>query len=204
MHARRMADGKRSATGGAGSPQAKKRSREADDSAAPRSCAICLLDAPPSPQARALTQVPCAATDGVHVSPSRGEGAARADESAPDGAPSPDTDSSGQFWALRERHGCSTCKPDAWFICEECHLGRLSRQCPICRGDYAPEVLHPFPTDALALPASDLRSRATRQVLALALVNSNTVVWTPGERTGAFCLLPSSADGNFVCTPAFA
>ena len=181
---------KRPAGEGAGSPQARKRAREAEESA-PRSCAICLLDAPPGPSASP---------------PQPGAGAEAGGADGADGADAaagPDADDSGQFWALREEHGCNTCKKDAWHICEECHLGRLSRQCPICRGEYAPELLYPFPTDALALPVSDLRSASTRQVLAIALLNSNTVVWTPGERVGAFCLLPSSTDGSFVCTPSF-
>ena len=74
-----------------------------------------------------------------------------------------------QRWALRDAHGCGTCKTDAWFICSSCHEGLLSRQCPVCRGEYASEVLYPFPVAALARENSDIRNAATRQVLAVLL-----------------------------------
>ena len=112
--------------GGGGSPRARKRAREAEES--PRACAICLLDAPPGSEVLPLSQGGGAAAEAG--------GAAGSDSAGADGAAqSADADDSGQFWALRDEHGCSTCKKDAWHICEECHLGRLSRQCPICRGE---------------------------------------------------------------------
>ena len=30
-------------------------------------------------------------------------------------------------------------------ICEECEEHHLSRKCPLCRGEYAPMLLYPFP-----------------------------------------------------------
>ena len=34
--------------------------------------------------------------------------------------------------ALRP-HGCATCTPEAWRVCEACHIALLSRDCPLCR-----------------------------------------------------------------------
>ena len=139
---------------------------------------------------------------------------ARASETAPDPTPracaiclldSPPAErpTTRRPWALRERHGCSTCTSDGWCICEDCHDSLLSRQCPICRSDYAPRLLYPFPTAGLSLPTTDVRSVATRQVLAMAVMNSNAVVWDPAERVGSFCMLPGSAEGNFVTVTRF-
>jgi len=47
---------------------------------------------------------------------------------------------------LQENHSCPTCKPNAWRICEECDERCLSRDCPVCRGPYAPMELHVFPS----------------------------------------------------------
>ena len=30
-------------------------------------------------------------------------------------------------------HGCATCAPGAWHVCEACHIALLSRDCPLCR-----------------------------------------------------------------------
>lgn len=42
-------------------------------------------------------------------------------------------------------HECKQCKADAWKICLCCHEALLSRTCPVCRGDYAPMVMHVIP-----------------------------------------------------------
>ena len=39
-------------------------------------------------------------------------------------------------------HQCQQCSAGAWHICENCNTSILSRICPICRGKYAPLVMH--------------------------------------------------------------
>ena len=50
------------------------------------------------------------------------------------------------------------------------------------------------------LEPSDVLERATRNVLALAVLNYNTVVWDTAERRAAFCLLPHHEGGEYVAT----
>lgn len=56
-------------------------------------------------------------------------------------------DSSG----LLPHHGCKQCTEQAFKICEGCHHSCLSRLCPLCRGEYAPVIYHPYPM-TLAIP----------------------------------------------------
>jgi hypothetical protein len=42
-------------------------------------------------------------------------------------------------------HQCPQCAKDAWKICQTCNESLLSRTCPVCRGDYAPIVMHTVP-----------------------------------------------------------
>jgi hypothetical protein len=46
---------------------------------------------------------------------------------------------------LMESHQCTQCVKGAWRICVCCNETRLSRLCPVCRGDYAPLVLYIMP-----------------------------------------------------------
>ena len=46
---------------------------------------------------------------------------------------------------LLPTHGCSTCKPGAWRICEDCDEISLGRPCPMCRGAYKPMPMFFFP-----------------------------------------------------------
>ena len=48
------------------------------------------------------------------------------------------------------KHSCPCCKEGAWHICETCDDMTLSRQCPICKSDYAPRVLHEAPAILLS------------------------------------------------------
>ena len=106
-------------------------------------------------------------------------------------------------WELVE-HGCSTCKAGAWHICASCHDSCLSRRCPICRGLYAPRKFYSFPLHILSQELKGPASIAARQYLATVLKTSNTVVWTPSERTGSFMFLPSSGVGQaHVAAPNF-
>ena len=43
---------------------------------------------------------------------------------------------------ILSHHNCPQCAPDAWKICDLCDNHMISKICPICRGDYAPRVLH--------------------------------------------------------------
>ena len=47
--------------------------------------------------------------------------------------------------ALLESHNCGQCRTGAWKICHNCDEKLLSRTCPVCRGDYAPLILHAVP-----------------------------------------------------------
>lgn len=58
-------------------------------------------------------------------------------------------------------HGCSTCKRDAWVICDECDERCVSRMCPVCRCDYAPLKMYRFPLLRAARPA-DMRDGTAR------------------------------------------
>ncbi len=42
-------------------------------------------------------------------------------------------------------HQCPQCVKEAWSICLVCNESLLSRRCPICKGDYAPVVMHLVP-----------------------------------------------------------
>lgn len=44
-------------------------------------------------------------------------------------------------------HRCSQCREDAWKVCAECEAALLSRECPLCRASYAPQVFYAFRDD---------------------------------------------------------
>ena len=46
---------------------------------------------------------------------------------------------------LLSEHQCAQCNKDAWKICACCNETILSRICPVCRGNYAPILLHVIP-----------------------------------------------------------
>ena len=46
---------------------------------------------------------------------------------------------------LLSEHQCAQCNKDAWKICACCNETILSRTCPVCRGNYAPILLHVVP-----------------------------------------------------------
>lgn len=46
---------------------------------------------------------------------------------------------------LLDVHQCGQCSKDAWRICACCNETILSRTCPVCRGNYAPILLHVVP-----------------------------------------------------------
>lgn len=46
---------------------------------------------------------------------------------------------------LLNEHQCAQCNKDAWKICACCNETILSRICPVCRGNYAPILLHVIP-----------------------------------------------------------
>ena len=65
-------------------------------------------------------------------------------------------------------HNCPGCVRGAWDICEECDDTLLSRQCPICRKNYAPRILFRLPQ---IISAEQIvgQETAPEQSLALAL-----------------------------------
>jgi hypothetical protein len=50
---------------------------------------------------------------------------------------------------LLPNHNCSQCSKHAWKICVCCNESLLSRICPMCRGNYAPILLHVVPGTSL-------------------------------------------------------
>lgn len=43
------------------------------------------------------------------------------------------------------QHQCTQCAPDAWKVCLVCNEALLSRLCPVCRTEYAPNVMYRMP-----------------------------------------------------------
>ena len=114
-------------------------------------------------------------------------------------------------------HNCPTCVRGAWDICEECDDSCLSRQCPICRNNYAPRILFRTPQfisvdqivgqdvtaeQSLAIFQNALSSAVlARQVAVLArLITSSNVAVYFQNRMHFF--LPASfvQDGGFAGT----
>jgi hypothetical protein len=94
------------------------------------------------------------------------------------------------------RHGCKQCTQSAFQICEHCHQSCLSRLCPLCRGEYAPVIFHPYPVP-LAIPFipanfTDSKERFKASIttaFTLELVGKvNAAVWCPEDQVMHFVL----------------
>ena len=94
---------------------------------------------------------------------------------------------------MMEHHSCPQCSVTSWNICEECEEHCLSRKCPICRGQYAPIVLHGFPDLQPNAQSNDHVREAklfkAKMALLLKLVGgSNTAMYLPSENILRFLL----------------
>lgn len=95
-------------------------------------------------------------------------------------------------------HGCPKCNKDAWKICECCNETRLSRNCPMCRSEYAPLVFHLMPGAPFYLLADKDISSAERTKLLYKfgivrhlIGRSNVIVWSK-EKQRLYFSLPQS------------
>jgi hypothetical protein len=66
---------------------------------------------------------------------------------------------------LLDAHQCNQCSKDAWRICACCSDSLLSRTCPVCRGDYAPILLHVVPGEPLSKLADKTLTPEEKAVL---------------------------------------
>ena len=93
-------------------------------------------------------------------------------------------------------HGCDTCAPEAWRVCEECERNLVSRSCPVCQGDYRGLELFAHQRLEEELLAgrelSEMQRFVCRKVLFLSrlemLTFSNTAVWLPEQHLLCFSL----------------
>jgi hypothetical protein len=96
---------------------------------------------------------------------------------------------------LLDEHQCSQCNKDAWKICACCNDSILSRTCPVCRGNYAPILLHVVPGTPLNQLA-DTSLTADAKALLLykfgivrrLISKSNVAVYNPGKEQMHFSL----------------
>ena len=107
---------------------------------------------------------------------------------------------------LLPNHGCKQCKENAWSICKSCHVSRLSRQCPICNGDYAPSILYLLPWLQFPLRHSQIEDKEQQFLLTMktafilkkeVLFGTNMAVYLPEQSKLVFCL-PQDSTSNDV------
>ena len=93
-------------------------------------------------------------------------------------------------------HGCGTCAPDAWRVCDDCERNLVSRSCPMCQGDYRALELFAYQRlEDAVLEGRELSEKqrfVCRKVCFLGrlemLTFSNTLIWHPAERVLHFSL----------------
>jgi len=111
---------------------------------------------------------------------------------------------------LLPNHGCNQCKENAWCICKSCHFSRLSRQCPICNGDYAPSILYLLPWLQFPMRRSQIEDKEQQFLLTMktafilkkeVLLGNNMAVYLPDQSKLVFCLpqdTTSDAQANYA------
>lgn len=89
--------------------------------------------------------------------------------------------------AALKPHQCKVCKPSAWLICANCEANILSRECPMCRGAYAPRIFYPwaFKVDFSSKAALQ---RPENNLAQIQLVSDSFGVWSPSASTITFSL----------------
>lgn len=93
-------------------------------------------------------------------------------------------------------HGCGTCVPDAWKVCDDCERNLVSRSCPMCQSDYRALELFAYQRlEDAVLEGRELSEKqrfVCRKVCFLGrlemLTFSNTVIWHPADRVLHFSL----------------
>jgi len=84
-------------------------------------------------------------------------------------------------------HQCKVCKPEAWVICAGCELNILSRECPVCRGPYAPRVFYPWAWK-VDFSSKEALKRPENNLAQLQLVSDSFGVWDPAKSVLTFSL----------------
>ncbi len=109
---------------------------------------------------------------------------------------------------LLPNHQCKQCVKNSWRICVCCNESLLSRTCPVCRGNYAPIVLHPMPGVALSQLANsdldpDVKSLLLYKfgIIRHLIGKSNVAVWSPHVNVMHFSLPQEFAEDtkDFSC-----
>lgn len=94
-----------------------------------------------------------------------------------------------------QKHQCDQCAAESWMVCVCCNEALLSRTCPVCRGNYAPIVMHPMPGLPLkrlgdSTISADERAELLYKfgVVRQLISKSNVAVWTPADSQMHFTL----------------
>lgn len=93
---------------------------------------------------------------------------------------------------LLERHNCPVCVSTAWKICMQCDSHLLSRQCPVCRSDYAPQAYYAVEGPSLASvyvctdPMVKVKLISKLTLVKTIMSRANVGVWQPGKSTMVF------------------
>jgi hypothetical protein len=85
-------------------------------------------------------------------------------------------------------HQCSSCRADSWCVCDECNAALLSRQCPFCKTEYAPKVLHTVAGHALS-SVMDPAATAVQKIVTTMKIKMLVEQVFPNCNT--LCMLPS-------------
>jgi len=84
-------------------------------------------------------------------------------------------------------HQCKVCKPFAWMICSGCEVNILSRECPVCRGPYAPRVFYPW-AFKVDFSSKEALQRPENNLAQIQLVSDSFGVWDPTASVLTFSL----------------
>jgi len=84
-------------------------------------------------------------------------------------------------------HQCKVCKPSAWVICSGCELNILSRECPMCRGPYAPRIFYPW-AFKVDFSSKEALQRPENNLAQIQLVSDSFGVWDPSTSVLTFSL----------------
>lgn len=104
---------------------------------------------------------------------------------------------------LLVEHQCAQCSKNAWKICACCNESILSRVCPVCRGNYAPIMLHVVPGMPLSQLADKSLSPENKALLLYKfgiirhlIGKSNVAVWNPSKELMHFSLPQEFSEGS--------
>lgn len=104
---------------------------------------------------------------------------------------------------LLDIHQCGQCSKEAWKICACCNESILSRTCPVCRGNYAPIMLHVVPgvplnqlADKTLAPEKKALLLYKFGIIRHLIGKSNVAVWNPSKLQMHFSLPQEFAEGS--------